>query len=161
MIDEFRLIEGPRWPVDSESVHLLVADWVIEHLRDVDGFFAECRRVLAPAGYVCLRTANALSYVGLAARLIPNRHQATVLAMVQENRAPKDVFPTLYRCNTRRKLSARLRAHGFDAYVYSHDAEPSYLAFSKFAYRLGVVHQRLVSRLLGATLLGFGRKLNG
>jgi ubiquinone/menaquinone biosynthesis C-methylase UbiE len=46
LIDEFRLIEGDRWPVEDASIDLLMSDAVLEHVQKPDQFFAECRRVL-------------------------------------------------------------------------------------------------------------------
>ena len=70
----------------------------------------------------------------------------------------EDVFPTVYRCNTRRKLRSMLTRHGFDAYVNGHEAEPTYLSFSRLAYALGVVHQRFAPGIFKVILPGFRQK---
>ncbi len=105
-----------------------------------------------------MRTANVHSYVGLAARLVPNRHHASVLQSAQENRKPEDVFPTVYRCNTINKLRSMLSHYGFDATVYGTESEPMYLAFSSFAYSLGVLHQRFAPRWLKAAIFAFAKR---
>ena len=70
LVDEFRLIVPEKpWPLADASVDLAVSDYVLEHVEDPDAFFAECRRVIRPGGYLCMRTTNAMSYFGLAARL--------------------------------------------------------------------------------------------
>jgi SAM-dependent methyltransferase len=157
-LDEFRLIAGSRWPVEEEAVDLCVSDAVIEHLEDPGCFFAECRRVLRPGGYLCLRTPNLLSYIGLFSRLIPNRFHAPLLGRLQNGRKAEDVFETRYRCNTRRQLREMLGKFGFDGCVYPYEAEPSYLSFSRFFYALGVMHQRLAPRVIKPALFVFGRK---
>ena len=48
-IDEFRQIEGDRWPVDDESIDLCVTDYVLEHIESPDSFFGECARVFDTA----------------------------------------------------------------------------------------------------------------
>lgn len=103
-LDEFRLTEGRKWPLEDESVDVCICDSVLEHIADPDAFFAECQRVLRPAGYLCIRTPNVLSYVGLASKIIPNRFHAAVAAKVQGARKQEDVFPTRYACNTKWKL---------------------------------------------------------
>lgn len=157
-IDEFRPIESGKLPVDDESIDLAVSDAVVEHVEDVDAFFSECSRVLKPGGYLFLRTPNVWNYATVATRLVPNRFHRRVLARVQPNRKHEDVFPTLYRCNSPRRLRRALERHGLDAVVVPFESEPAYLSFSRPLYALGVLHQRYAPRLFRRTLLAFGRK---
>jgi 2-polyprenyl-3-methyl-5-hydroxy-6-metoxy-1,4-benzoquinol methylase len=159
LIDEFRLIEGGRWPVDSASIDLLMADAVLEHLTDPDAFFAECSRVVKPGGYVCFRTPNKWAYYALIASLIPNRLHAKVLDKVQPGRKEEDVFPTYYRANTIHSLNRLLAAHHFKGCVYRHIAEPSYFMFSQLAYGMGVYLHRWLPQLFWFTLFVFARRV--
>lgn len=159
LIDEFRpIVPGERWPIEDSSVGLIVADNVIEHLPDPDKFFGEARRVLRVGGHLCIRTPNAMSYIGIAARLISNRFHQAVLRKVQRSRRDEDVFPTLYRCNTTRSVRRAYRKHGFDAVVYGYESEPRYMAFSSFAYWLATLHQRFAPRVFAPAIFAFGRK---
>lgn len=92
-------------------------------------------------------------------RLVPNRHHSRVLSKVQVNRKEVDVFPALYRCNTVSKLRTQMAAHRFRAVVYGYEAEPSYLNFSKLAYRIGILHQKLTPGFLRPSIFGFGQSL--
>ena len=158
-LDEFRLIEGDRWPVEDESVDVCLCDSVLEHVPEPASFFRECTRTIKPGGYLCLRTPNALNYISLFARLVPNRHHAAVLDKVLTTKKDEqDVFPTVYRCNTRRRIRRMLDEHGFDHCVYSHEAEPYHLGFSRLAYLCGVLHQRLAPSLFRSTIFAFARK---
>jgi SAM-dependent methyltransferase len=158
-LDSFDVVREAAWPIAARSVDLCICDHVVEHVADVPRFFSECSRVLRSGGHICIRTPNAHSYVAVAARLISNRHHARVLSRVQDRRRPEDVFPTLYRCNTRKKLTRALAQAGFsDHVVYSHEAEPSYLSFSRFFYRIGVLHQRLSPACIRPVLFAFARK---
>lgn len=158
-LDEFRQM-GPdgRFPLEDESFDLVVSDFVLEHVRDAQLFFSECSRVLRPGGHLALRTSNALGYVALAARLIPNRRHAAVVGRAQEARKAVDVFPTVYACNTTGKLRRALAQAGFDGVAYGYEAEPRYFAFSRVFYALAVLHQRFAPRPLRVSLLAFGRK---
>lgn len=158
-LDEFRLIPpSMEFPLPGDIADVCVTDYVVEHVQDPIKFFSECYRVLKPGGFLCIRTTNLHSYIGLAATLTPNRMHARVVGWAQRERQSKDVFPTQYRANTRRKLSNMLRKAGFDASVYTHNPEPSYLSRSAIAYRLGVFYQRHAPRAWGAVLLAFARK---
>ena len=157
-LEEFRLIDGPRWPVEDASVDLAVSDWTLEHVEDPDAFFRECHRVLKPGGLLCLRTANSLGYVVALSKLVPDRIRMKVLNKIQPERMDHDGFPTVYRCNTIAKLSHALAQTGFNAYVYGHNPEPTYLEFSYPSYALGVLYQRITPRCWGTTLFAYARK---
>jgi len=158
-LDAFHLIEDHRtWPVEDESIDLAVSSYVLEHVEDPARFFSECHRVLKPGGHLCLQTPNRYSYVSMAASLIPNRFHAGVTAKVQDSRRSDDVFPTYYRCNTKRSILRTMRRAGFDVTVLRHEAEPAYLRFSSIAYRLGVLVHRLMPPPLASTLLIYARK---
>jgi SAM-dependent methyltransferase len=158
-LDEFRLLAGDRWPVEDRSVDLAVCDSVLEHVAQPELFFAECRRTIRPGGYLCLRTSNALNYISLFARLIPNRFHARVLDKVlYVKKKEEDIFPTFHRCNTARRMRRMLDRHGFDPCVYGHEAEPYHLGFARWAYLCGVLHQRFAPRLFKSTLFAFARK---
>ena len=158
-IDVFQPIRGNRWPIVDRSIDVCLCDHVVEHVENVQEFFSECRRVLKNGGYLCIRTPNKHSYIGLASRLISKKYHAAVLSKAQERRLVEDVFPTLYRCNTRKELRRALVAAGFEnCVVYSHEAEPAYLKFSRFLYCLGVIHQRFSPSWLKPVMFAFARK---
>lgn len=157
-LNEFHQLTSDRWPIADESVDVIVSDWVLEHVAEPDKFFAEAQRVLKPGGYVCLRTTNARSYVGLISRLVPNRLHASVVSRIPGNKAPQDVFPATYQCNTRRALKKTLARHGFDGSVYGDEAEPYYLTFNRFAFWIGVLHQRFAPQAFRLALFAFGQK---
>lgn len=157
-LDEFRLIEGPTWPVADGSIDLAVTDWTMEHVEDPEAFLRECHRVLKPGGFLCMRTANRLGYVVALSSLIPNHIHTKILNKVQPDREDQDVFPTVYRCNTVGKLRHALKGMGFDACVYGHNPEPSYLGFSLPSYALGVLYQKIVPRMWGTTLFAYAQK---
>ena len=103
-VDEFRPLTDERWPIEDASIDLCLSDYVLEHVQQPETFFAECARVLKPGGHLCIRTVNKCGYVALAARCIPNRFHAGLLARTQTDRLAADVFPTWYRCNTPRMV---------------------------------------------------------
>ena len=114
--------------------------------------------MLKPGGYLCIRTPNTWSYMGVASRLVPTRLHARVLGRVQVDRKEEDIFPTVYRCNTARKLGSALDRHGFEAVVQTQEPEPAYLSFSGILYALGVFHQRHAPRPFRRMLLAYARK---
>ena len=156
-IDEFRLIESETWPVEDDSIDLLICDHVLEHLDQPEQFFSEIRRVLKDGGYLCIRTPNRWCYIAIAATLIPNKFHSKVTSVVQDSRKEEDVFPTRYKCNSRRKIKNIMEKNGLDGVVYCYEAEPSYLSFSKIAYFFGVLHQKFAPRCLKPSIFAFGK----
>jgi SAM-dependent methyltransferase len=156
-LDEFYLIQKDHWPVESDSVDLVVCDHVLEHIDKPDVFFSETRRTLKDTGFFCIRTPNRWSYIGIAATLIPNKYHSNVTSVVQEGRKAQDVFPTVYKCNSIVKIKAMMKKYGFESIVYGYEAEPSYMSFSKAAYLLGVLHQRFAPRFLKPIIFAFGK----
>jgi len=157
-LDEFRLIDSTRWPVETASIDLAIADYVLEHVEDPHLFFNECARLIKPGGYFCFRTPNAWGYVAVISRLLPNRYHAGIAVKVQSERKHEDVFPTYYRCNTVRALRRHLRQSGFDTCVYAYEAEPSYFEFSRLLYYVATLHQKFAPDLFKLALFGFARR---
>ncbi len=159
IIDEFRqLKQVDRWPVESHSIDVAVSNSVLEHVERPDEFFSESWRVLRPGGYLCFRTYNKWGYVGVCARLAPNRLHARVLGVAQRDRKEHDIFPTLYRCNTPGKIRRALARQGFRSYVYTHEAEPAYLRFSPALYWIGSYVHKLIPPPLRWCILAYAQK---
>jgi SAM-dependent methyltransferase len=160
-VDQFHLIDAnSRWPLPDASVDLAVSDYVLEHVEDPDLFFSECHRVIRPGGYLCMRTTNALSYFGAAARVIPNRLHSTIVQRAYvDPRKEEDVFPIRYRCNTVYAIRRALDRHGFQHCVYGYQSDPAHFGFSRALYLFGVVHQRLAPRSIRTSIFVFARRL--
>lgn len=157
-IDEFHRLEGECWPLAGGSVSLVLCDYVLEHLPNPEAFFREAYRVLQPGGYVCIRTPNAWNYVAILSRLIPGRAHASIVSRTKGQITEEDVFPTLYRCNSLPAVRHALQQAGFEGTVYGYEAEPVYLSFSKLAYALGLLHQKLAPGIFRASIFAFGQK---
>ena len=156
-LDEFRLLKEDYWPIEKDSIDLIVCDHVLEHIGSPVQFFSEARRTLKDGGYFCIRTPNRWSYIAIAATLIPNKYHSKVTSVVQEGRKEEDVFPTVYKCNSIGGIRNMMKKHGFEYVVYGYEAEPAYLSFSKSAYFFGVLHQRFAPRSLKPVIFAYGK----
>lgn len=106
-LDEAFVIDGESpLPIEDGWADLVVTNWVIEHIDDPGWFVEECTRIVRPGGWLCGRTPNKVGYIGLGARLVPNRRHVGVLRRVQPDRKAEDVFPTRYKLNTVSDLGA-------------------------------------------------------
>jgi SAM-dependent methyltransferase len=157
-IDRFFPTTGVEIPLESNSVDVCVCDWGLEHFEDVSRFITEVHRVVRPGGYLCLRTPNLLHYSSLGAWMLPFRFHHTVRRMLGYFHTETDVFPTLYRCNTRSRLQGALRSHGLDAYVYRHRGESHTVGAGYLPGLVGEFIERCSPSLLWHELHAFARK---
>lgn len=162
-LDEFRLIQGDSlsWPIEQDSIDLIVCDNVLEHIDIPDRFFGEIHRVLKNGGYLCIRTPNRWSYIAIVATLVPSKHHFRIISAIQGGRKEEDVFPTVYKCNSIVKLKRIMKQNGFECVVYGYEAEPSYLSFSKIAYFFGVLHQKFAPGFMKPAIFAFGKIQKG
>ena len=160
-IDEFRLLKTDIWPVDTDSVDLIICDSVLEHIKTPEMFFSEANRALKKDGYLCIRTPNKWNYISVISEIIPDRlHSKYVEKAQNNNRTAEDVFPVFYKCNSITKIKKMLKNHNFDSVVYGYEAEPSYLSFSRIAYFFGVLHQKLAPSIFRPAIFAFGKKIS-
>jgi SAM-dependent methyltransferase len=151
-----------RIPVPDASVDMIICDWVVEHLPSPAAVFLEFRRVLKPNGMACIRTSNKWHYAYIVARLLgESRAAQTALRAAQPGRKPEDVFPKLYRANSKRALRASLLEAGLlEKAVFTSDSEPAYVGDSWIGGLIGFGLHRLA--LLGVlprtVLIGFASK---
>jgi SAM-dependent methyltransferase len=102
-------------PFAACSFDVITLGMVAEHLSRPESVFAELARVLAPDGVLVVFTPNAAGYsntlIRAGNRLLP---RPLVLALIRflEGREEHDVFPALYRANTRRRLEEIAAAAG-------------------------------------------------
>jgi hypothetical protein len=107
-------------------------------------------------------TPNRWHYVTMSAALMPHAFH------LRFNRSrgvdAHDIFPTVYRANTAKRLRGLYEGAGLDIErLDQFETEPEYLAFSTPTYAAGVGFERLVNRFdvlkhLRVNLLAVGRK---
>lgn len=146
IIDEFRVIDDGRWPLEDGSADLAYCDWVLEHIQEPEQFVAELHRVLRPGGAFIARTVSRSSLLSQFARLVPNERHSPILTRLQPGRRERDVFPTCYRMNTRRDIKAVFDS-GFDWTVSFHPGMEQYAMRWPWLQRsVSVVESRIPSR---------------
>lgn len=92
--------QGNHLPFEDETFNLVTANMVAEHVVDPASFTREIRRVLRPGGLFVIHTPNLLYFEIFAAHLLPNWLVRSI-AHHADGRDHEDIFPTMYRMNTR------------------------------------------------------------
>ena len=107
----FVLGTAEELPFEAASFDLALSEYVLEHVERPEAAFAEVGRVLKPGGRFVALTPNRHSYKALAAELTPHRlHQWLNKRLRGFDEA--DIYPTVYRANTTRRLGELARAGG-------------------------------------------------
>jgi ubiquinone/menaquinone biosynthesis C-methylase UbiE len=106
-ISELYVAPAENLPFPDGSFDLVTSNMVFEHVAKPIDALTEITRVLKPGGSLILHTPNLWNYMvylnHTVGRLLP-RALLMDLIFRSEGREEKDVFPTLYRANTVRKL---------------------------------------------------------
>jgi SAM-dependent methyltransferase len=123
-------------PLADASVDLISAFSVLEHIDNAPFYAAELARVLRPGGWLCAWTPNKWGYVGIGARLVPQRLHGFLLRRLEPRREEEDSFPPLYLMNTRARLRALFPPAAFEDASYGYDGQPFYHFENAFIARL-------------------------
>lgn len=155
-IHDAGLIVDGRLPFESSTFDVIVCDWVLEHIEDVDKFVSEVDRVLKPGGWFCARTPHKFSYVSISARLLPSRLGDFVLKRAQPVRKEEDVFPKFFRLNTIGEIGRRFS--GYERYCFVRRMNPAYFFGSRSIYRLQSFIHHLMPNFFSGIMYVFLRK---
>lgn len=133
-------------PVASESVDLIISRSVLEHVADPAKVYREMHRLLRPGGHFVFLTPNAWDYGSIAARIIPNRFHPWIVSHT-EGRAEEDVFPVVYRTNTRGAVQRFARGSGFEMTSFRYLGQyPSYFMFNGALFLVATGYEKVISR---------------
>jgi SAM-dependent methyltransferase len=139
--------------IESDSVNIVMARSVMEHVTDPAKVYAEIYRVLKPNGYFIFLTANLWDYASLIAKLVPNRFHPFIVAKT-EGRHEQDVFPVAYRTNTRRAVERLSCVSGFELVMFRYLGQyPSYFMFNGLLFLLATGYEKLISRITALNCL--------
>lgn len=131
-------------PFSDASFDAVIANNLLEHLREPAPVFAEVARVLKPGGRFLFKTPNKRHYVPLTARLVPDSFHAALVS--SRGRSRKDVFPTRYQANT--SEAVRELAKGAELETVSIDlieGRPEYCRVFWLLYIFGIMFERAVN----------------
>lgn len=133
-------------PIESSTVDVIVADWVLEHVENPSFTVLEFARVLKPGGWFCARTTNSIAPVALFARVIPDRLHYQVVSKLQPTsvRGSSDVFPTTYRVNSRRTIEKYFAGNTWQVHTWTYRNEPAYWGSSNVGRRIGLATEKFL-----------------
>ena len=150
------IYDGVSVPLENNSVDLIIADYVLEHIQDADVFYSEINRILKPGGFFCARTPHKYNYISLIARLVKNRSHQNVLRFAQPSRKPEDVFPTTYKLNMMKDINSYFDRWENNSFIFR--TSPAYYFGSQKIYKLLDFLHRISPLFLVGNLFVFVKK---
>lgn len=130
----------------AESVDVIVADYVLEHIDRPEEFLSEINRILVPGGVFCARTPHKFHYVSIGAMMTRNSQHGRMIRWLQPRRKEIDVFPTKYRLNTLTSINHHFV--GYQNFSYLRKSDPAYFFGSKLVFKtMSLIHKFLPAPL--------------
>lgn len=142
--------------LEPNSVDLVVADYVLEHIDNPTAFFAQVDRCLKSGGWFCARTPHKYSYVAIIAATVKNSFHSKLLRFVQPERKEVDVFPTRYKLNRMSDLKSTF--HQYDNYSFIYRSEPAYYFGSRVVFKILAFAHKIVPKFFCGNLFVFYKK---
>lgn len=147
-VDEILEIKDGKVDAPNEYFDIIIADYVLEHIKDPILFRNEIDRLLKPRGWFCARTPHKYCLISIFASIIKNKFHKSILKFVQPNRSEIDVFPTFYRLNTLYEVEKYFPSYIDKSFIFRN--EPSYFFGNKFIYYF----QKFIGNFLIDPLVG-------
>ena len=143
-------------PLEGNSMDIIVADWVLEHVQNPNEFISEIDRVLKPGGIFCARTPHKYKYVSLFASLIKNKIYLKLLKFIQPQRKERDIFPTAYKLNTLQTIRRKFKNYKDFSYLYT--SHPSYYAENQILFKLFAFFHKVLPAVMVSEIFVFSQK---
>ena len=136
-LDERHVLSfGAAIPVADQSVDLVMAHWVFEHVADPASLADEFFRILKPGGWICARTPHRWSYVGIATCLLPDALQRILIRRLKPAMEDQDKFPTAYLLNTHRAIDKLFPRSKWFNCSYGLNPTPRYYFGSRYIFMI-------------------------
>jgi SAM-dependent methyltransferase len=156
-VDQALVMQGHNIPLNDESIDVIVASWVLEHVENPRAFTSEVNRILRPGGWFCAVTPHKLNYRSLAAAALPLNLHISTLRCLQPRRKPEDVFPTFYRMNRISVIERFFPKYLNRSFIYP--SEPGYAFGNEMVYRLmSAAHTFMPVQLYGSIFAFFQKQ---
>jgi ubiquinone/menaquinone biosynthesis C-methylase UbiE len=140
-------------PLGDNSVDLVMARSVMEHVTDPRQVYGEIWRVLKPGGFFIFLTANLWDYASIIAKLVPNELHPWIVSKT-EGRAEKDVFPIAYRTNTRSAVCKWASETGYEVVRFRYLGQyPSYFMFNGVLFLVATAYEKLIAKFAALNFL--------
>lgn len=129
-------------PLESNSIDIVISEFVLEHLQNPILAFKEIFRVLKPKGTFIFITPNVINPVMTLSNILPYEwHKLLRKILLKKQEEP---HPTYYKANTYRKLIKLCKNSGFNEFQILRAGNPEYLGFCKPLVLPAILFEKLI-----------------
>ena len=154
--DKQVVIKGGVLDLEPESVDVIIADYVLEHVDDPKEFYSQINSCLKSGGWFCARTPHKYSYISIAASLVKNSLHSNFLKLIQPDRKEVDIFPTRYKLNKLIDIKKTFKDWENKTFIFR--GNPAYYFGNKYIYLLQSVMHRILPAFASGNIFVFVRK---
>ncbi len=130
--------------IPDDSVDLAYSHAVMEHVEDPENCFREIARVLKPGGSYMFLTPSIFDYGSIGAAIVPNAWHPKIVNFMT-GRAEEDVFPTFFRCNSKRATKRWCSRTGLYINDFGFMGQyPDYFKFNRVLFWLGSMYEMFI-----------------
>lgn len=154
--DKQLIIKNGKLDIEPESVDVIIADYVLEHIDNPTEFYEQINKCLKNGGWFCARTPHKYSYVSVGASFVGNNSHSKLLKSMQPKRKEADVFPTRYKMNLKKDISKTFSNWDNKTFIYR--SEPSYYFGNRILFTIQSILHRVFPAFFCGNLFVFVRK---
>jgi len=129
---------------------LLLSNMVAEHIDDADKFIEQQLALMGSDSKSIHHTVSKFYYSSLLNYVIPESVKYWLIEKLGSGRPSKDVFPALYKLNSKRMLRALSKRHGCEIEIERYRSPPGYLRRSYILMMVYVIIDLPVTLLFPA-----------
>ncbi len=131
----------------NRTYDLATFHMVAEHIAEPETACSKLAEIIAPEGHVVIYTPYKYSLLALMASIVPNRLHALWTKLLTPHRKEEDVFPTVYRMNTRRDLARVFEENEFDEVFFDYFPDCILFHRSQMGTRLELLLWKICQRI--------------
>ncbi|MBU2081797.1 class I SAM-dependent methyltransferase [Patescibacteria group bacterium] len=129
-------------PLDSNSVDIVISEFVLEHLRSPSFVLKEIFRVLKPGGVFIFITPNIINPIMALCKILPHTIHVSLRKTLLKKE--EETHFTYYKANTYRKLLKLGALVGFQNCEILRAGNPEYFGFCKPLVSISIFFEKLI-----------------
>jgi len=142
IVDQKILSDLSSIPIKDQSIDVITAEFILEHLKDPNKVFQEFSRILKPNGSLIFVTPNILNPIMIISKILPlGFHKVFRKKLLKKE---GDSHYTYYSANTYRKLKKIGIKNNFEIEI-KRSGSPEYIGFCKPLMLPAVVIEKVIS----------------
>ncbi|HPA25343.1 MAG TPA: class I SAM-dependent methyltransferase [bacterium] len=129
--------------LEDNTIDIVVAIFVLEHLKNPLEVFKEIRRVLKKDGVLIFLTPNLFNPIMFFSKISPYFIHKILRKYILKN--PEKAYKTFYKINTKSKLVSLLKQANFTTMQIKRAGNPEYLGFCKPLVGVAIFWEKIIA----------------